>query len=205
MARAVARAPSGSDCLDLLDDAVEASALGEEARQAKLQSDNPALTRSDVGVAHDAGFKLQIVQTMFDHVADADDPGELAVMDNRHVARAVPGHQVHHVRNGFGRGYGDHAMSHDFAHGHRCGRLAVAGNRKNDFTFRNETKNCVIARYHESADTMLGRSFDQRAFYIRYSPAEAWQKTYSGNQYRTEAQGKLMNVRRRRRYSRTST
>ena len=31
---------------------------------AKLESDNPALTCSDVGVAHNAGFKLQIVQAV---------------------------------------------------------------------------------------------------------------------------------------------
>jgi hypothetical protein len=52
-----------------------------KGRQIKLQSDSPALTCSDVGIAQDVGFKLQIVQTMFDHVADADYPGELAVMD----------------------------------------------------------------------------------------------------------------------------
>jgi F-type H+-transporting ATPase subunit epsilon len=73
-------------------------------------------------------------------------------MDNRHVAHAVPCHQVHHVRNSFGWRYGDHAMSHDFAHRHRCGSLAVARNRENDFTFRNETKNFVTARYHQSAN-----------------------------------------------------
>src|SRR4029077_19468492 len=112
-------------------------------------ADSPALTRSDVGIAQDVGLKLQIVQTMFDRVADADYAGELAVMDNRHVAHAVPGHQVHHVRDSFGWGYGDHAMSHDFAHRHRCGSLAVARNRVNDFSFGNETKNCVATRYHE--------------------------------------------------------
>jgi hypothetical protein len=42
---------------------------------------------------------------------------------------------------------------------------------------------------------MLGSSYDQRAFYIRYNPNEPWRKTYSGNEYRPEAQGKLMNVR----------
>jgi hypothetical protein len=42
---------------------------------------------------------------------------------------------------------------------------------------------------------MLGRSYDQRAFYIRYNPADPWQKTYSGPEYRPEAQGKLMNIR----------
>ena len=42
---------------------------------------------------------------------------------------------------------------------------------------------------------LLGPKFDQKAFYIRYSPAEAWQKTYSGPEYRPQARGKLMNLR----------
>src|SRR5438876_1334869 len=42
---------------------------------------------------------------------------------------------------------------------------------------------------------LLGPKFDQKAFYIRYSPAEAWQKTYSGAEYRPQARGKLMNLR----------
>ena len=41
---------------------------------------------------------------------------------------------------------------------------------------------------------MLGHHFDQRAFYVRESPGDNWQKTYSGAAYRHEAQGKLMNV-----------
>lgn len=35
-------------------------------------ADSPALTCSNVGIAQDVGLKLQIVQAMFDHVADAD-------------------------------------------------------------------------------------------------------------------------------------
>lgn len=42
---------------------------------------------------------------------------------------------------------------------------------------------------------MLGRSYDQRSFYVRDNPRAPWQKTYSGAEYRPEAQGKLMNVR----------
>jgi hypothetical protein len=42
---------------------------------------------------------------------------------------------------------------------------------------------------------MLGAHYDQRAFYIRNSPSEGWQKTYSGPAYKHEAQGKLMNLR----------
>ena len=42
---------------------------------------------------------------------------------------------------------------------------------------------------------MLGRQYDQRAFYVRTRPDESWQKTYSGNEYRPEAAGKLMNIR----------
>jgi hypothetical protein len=42
---------------------------------------------------------------------------------------------------------------------------------------------------------LLGPKYDQRAFYIRYRPEEAWQKTYSGTEYRPQARGKLMNLR----------
>ena len=42
---------------------------------------------------------------------------------------------------------------------------------------------------------MLGGQYDPRAFYVRNSPADHWEKTYSGSAYRPEAQGKLMNIR----------
>jgi hypothetical protein len=53
--------------------------------------------RADVGIAQDFGLELQIVQTMLDHIADADDTGELAVAQHRHVAHAMARHQVHHA------------------------------------------------------------------------------------------------------------
>jgi hypothetical protein len=46
-----------------------------------------------------------------------------------------------------------------------------------------------------STGAMLGRHYDQRAFYTRETSADNWQKTYSSPIYRHEAQGKLMNVR----------
>jgi len=42
---------------------------------------------------------------------------------------------------------------------------------------------------------LLGPKYDQRAFYIRSRPGEAWQKTYSSSEYRSQARGKLMNIR----------
>ena len=45
-----------------------------------------------------------------------------------------------------------------------------------------------------STGAMLGRHYDQRAFYVRNAPGEIWQKTYSGAAYRREALGKLMNI-----------
>jgi hypothetical protein len=42
---------------------------------------------------------------------------------------------------------------------------------------------------------LLGPRYDQRAFYIRSGAGEGWQKTYSGPEYRRQAQGKLMNLR----------
>src|ERR1700722_19576850 len=42
---------------------------------------------------------------------------------------------------------------------------------------------------------LLGTKYDHRAFYIRYGPNEAWQKTYSSAEYQAKAKGKLMNLR----------
>src|SRR5436305_13467212 len=42
---------------------------------------------------------------------------------------------------------------------------------------------------------LLGPKYDHRAFYIRSSPGESWQKTYSSGEYRPQAKGKLMNLR----------
>src|ERR1700747_371345 len=64
-------------------------------------------------------------------------------------------HQLHHVIDALVRGYGGHTVLHDFLHRHRHGCLAIARKCMNDFTFGNETKNCVPTRHHESAN-MLG-------------------------------------------------
>lgn len=42
---------------------------------------------------------------------------------------------------------------------------------------------------------MLGRDYDQRAFYLREPGSREWRKTYSGAEYRREAEGRLMNLR----------
>lgn len=42
---------------------------------------------------------------------------------------------------------------------------------------------------------LLGPRYDPRSFYIRTAGSGAWSKTYSGSEYRREAQGKLMNLR----------
>lgn len=42
---------------------------------------------------------------------------------------------------------------------------------------------------------ILGRGYDQRAFYVRSGPRSAWVETYAGAEFRPEAAGKLMNLR----------
>ncbi|MDX2154142.1 MAG: hypothetical protein SFV54_25605 [Bryobacteraceae bacterium] len=42
---------------------------------------------------------------------------------------------------------------------------------------------------------LLGPRYDQRAFYVRSGPGEEWKKTYSGPEFRRQAQGKMMNLR----------
>lgn len=46
-----------------------------------------------------------------------------------------------------------------------------------------------------STGAMLGPRYDHRAFYVRDTGSREWHKTYSGREYRREAQGKLMNLR----------
>src|SRR3981189_2500413 len=89
---------------------------------------------------------------MLDYITDADDTNKVAVAQNGHVARAMAGSPAHHVRDSVGRGDGDHAVSHDFAHRHRNSSLTITSNCVNNFTFGNETNNCVATRHHERAD-----------------------------------------------------
>lgn len=42
---------------------------------------------------------------------------------------------------------------------------------------------------------MLGEGYEQRSFYVRDKPGQPWRKTYSGNRFRPEAAGRLMNLR----------
>src|SRR5262249_11322580 len=51
-------------------------------------------TRGHVGIAQDVGLTLQILQTVLDYITDADDTGELAVAQHRHVAHAMARHQL---------------------------------------------------------------------------------------------------------------
>src|SRR6266403_5834980 len=63
-------------------------------------------------------------------------------------------HQVHHAIDTLVRRHGGHTVLHDFLHRHRPGCLAIARKCMNDFTFGNETKNCVLTRHHESANIL---------------------------------------------------
>jgi hypothetical protein len=47
---------------------------------------------SDVRVAQNIGFKFQVIQPVFNDIANADDPTQLPVAKHRHVAHAVAGH-----------------------------------------------------------------------------------------------------------------
>jgi hypothetical protein len=66
-------------------------------------------TRGHVGIAQDVGLTLQILQTMLDHITDANDTRELAVAQHRHVADAMASHQLHNATDALVGGYGDHA------------------------------------------------------------------------------------------------
>src|SRR6516164_9088829 len=61
-------------------------------------------TRSDVSIAQHVGLELQIIQTMPDYIADADDAGEFAVAQHRHMAHPMACHQVHYAVNTLVRG-----------------------------------------------------------------------------------------------------
>src|SRR5262245_51304293 len=114
-------------------------------------------TRGQVRITQDVCLTLQILQTVLDYITDADDTGELAVAQHRHVAHAMTCHQLHHATDTLVRGHGDHAVSHDFLHRHRRGSLAVVRKCVNYFTFGNETKNRLPACHHESADVLYAQ------------------------------------------------
>ena len=61
--------------------------------------------RGHVGITQDVGLTLQILQTVLDYIADADDTGEIAVAQHRHVADAMAGHQLHHATDTLVRGH----------------------------------------------------------------------------------------------------
>src|ERR1700733_4131722 len=63
-------------------------------------------------------------------------------------------HQVHHAIDTLVRGHSGHTVLHNFLHRHRPDCLAIARKCMNDFTFGNETKNCVSTRHHESANIL---------------------------------------------------
>src|SRR6476659_10720797 len=92
---------------------------------------------------------------MLDYIADTDDTGQLATTQYRHVAHALVRHQVDHAIDTLVRGHGGHTVSHDFLHRHRRGCLAMARKCMNDFTFGNETKNCVLTRHHDESANIL--------------------------------------------------
>ena len=50
---------------------------------------------SNVDIAENARFELQIIQPVLNHVTYADNASQLAVAKHRHVAHAMAGHQVH--------------------------------------------------------------------------------------------------------------
>ncbi|MBI3697549.1 MAG: hypothetical protein HY238_22270 [Acidobacteria bacterium] len=53
----------------------------------------------------------------------------------------------------------------------------------------------VLPAIEVATGSMLGLRYDQRAFYIRTPENQTWRKTYTGKGYRSEARGKLMNLR----------
>src|SRR3954447_5390486 len=66
-------------------------------------------------------------------------------------------HQAHHAIDTLVWGHGGHTVLHDFLHSHRPGCLAKARKCMNDFTFGNETKNCVVTRHYESANILCAK------------------------------------------------
>src|SRR6516164_6422974 len=73
------------------------------------------------------------------------------------MSHAMMRHEFHHPIDALLRGYRDHAVSHDLLHRHRRGGLAVTRECVNDFTFGNETKNCLPASHHKSADVLYAQ------------------------------------------------
>src|SRR5262249_14897014 len=69
--------------------------------QARLVADHQ-------GFPQDVGLELQLVQSGFDHVTDADDPAQAMALHHRQMTNAVAGHSRHDRRDAvLGRAGGD--------------------------------------------------------------------------------------------------
>jgi hypothetical protein len=88
-----------------------------------------------VDIAKDARFKFQIIQPVLNYVAYAYHASELAVAKHRHVAHAMAGHQVHHMREIISEGGSNQAVRHDVLYLHGRKRLAVVRKRAHNITF----------------------------------------------------------------------
>ena len=108
--------------------------------------DHRSSVGSNVDIAEDARFKFQIIQTMFNHVAYADNAGQLAVVKHRHVAHAMASHQVHQVGEIVPEGRSDQAVRHDVLYLHRRNWLAVLRKRAHNVPLGDNTENSVVAR-----------------------------------------------------------
>src|SRR5262245_54467388 len=71
----------------------------------------------DIGVAQDRGFQLRLTQAMLHDVSDADDAGEVTVLDDWHMADTAVGHLGHDILNRVLRPAGDDLADHEVRRG----------------------------------------------------------------------------------------
>src|SRR5580704_2656004 len=79
-------------------------------------------------------FVLDLVEPALDHIADADDADEPAVLDHREVADAAVGHLGHQLGDAVARIAGHHRPAHHLADANRQQVAAVAAERLDDVT-----------------------------------------------------------------------
>ena len=94
-------------------------------------------------LTEDVPFHLEFIETVLDHVADADNTAEPPTVDHRNVSNAMTRHPAHHRGDAVVRRTGDDGRGHRLGHG-QCEQLrSVLRQAADNVPFRNQAQDCV--------------------------------------------------------------
>jgi hypothetical protein len=144
----LAAAPAARD----LDDPATAHALTRQEIESMDNPSWPLSLLSDVSVSQDVRLNFQVVQPTLDYVPNANNAGQLAVAQDRHMSHAMARHQLHHVIEIIVRCHGHQRLWHDIFDRHGCNGLGVTRKSVDNIAFGNETEDHLTARDHKGSD-----------------------------------------------------